>query len=161
MSCKDAMISTVVTVSPEITVAEALDILRKNSIRVVPVVEDGNVLVGMFGSRDILQELLPVSVTMEDGLERIDFVIGASPGVAKRLVAIKHEKVAVIMRRDQVKVEPETSLWEGTRLLVKHGSPLPVVDPETGKLLGIISEQSAIEGLERSLEDLKKENSGE
>lgn len=151
MTCENAMITKVATVAPDATVSEALSVLRKHNIRVAPVTDKNGVLVGIFGSRDILEGLLPVSVTMEGGLEGIDFIIGAAPGIAKRLAALKPQTVEAVMRRDFGTVKPDTPIWEAIRLLVKYGSPLPVVEPETRRLMGIISEQSALEQLDEAL----------
>ena len=129
----------------------------QNSIRSLPVVNESNELLGIFSSHQLLKGLLPVSVTMEEGLQRLDFVIGTAPGVAKRLQKIKDNKISDHMERDVVVLEPNTPTWETIRLLVKYGSPLPVVDEETGKLLGLMPEQAAVRELERIAADLDEE----
>ena len=85
MPCRNAMITDVISCKPDDTVEHVMSIMEENRIRHVPVIDENNVLLGMFGYSHLLNELLPVSVKMEDGLQRINFVIGASPGVAKRL----------------------------------------------------------------------------
>lgn len=57
----DVMKTEVVTVSPDLPIAELADQLATNKPRVYPVVEDGQ-LVGIISRSDILQELYDASV---------------------------------------------------------------------------------------------------
>ncbi|MEC9236750.1 MAG: hypothetical protein VX803_10945, partial [Pseudomonadota bacterium] len=56
---------------------------------------------------------------------------------------------------------PDTPTWEATRLIVKYGSPLPVLEENTGKFVGLISEQSLFSELLEVLEDVEKEEAEE
>jgi CBS domain-containing protein len=152
------MISQAVTIRPDQTVAEAMALFDHYSIRSLPVVNENNELQGVFSSHQLLKGLLPVSVTMEEGLQKLDFVFGTAPGVAKRLDKMKENKISDHMERDIVVLEPNTQTWEMIRLLVKYGSPLPVVDEDTGKLRGLMSEQAAIRELERIIANLDEED---
>ncbi len=155
MPCKDAMVTKVVTVGPDQSVEEVMDILSKNNIRHVPVVDKNKALVGMFGAHLLLKNLLPVSVAMEDGLQHLDFVIGAAPGMAMRLRKLMPVRVEQVMERNVVVVQPETPTWEALRLLYKYATPLPVVNEQDGRMLGLISEQSAIAELIRTAKDME------
>ncbi len=157
MSCEQAMIAKVVALDPDHTVEEAMEILNKKAIRAAPVLDADGKLLGMFGFHHMLANLLPVSVTMDDGLQNLDFVIGAAPGVSKRLRRLKPQKVADIMDRKAAVLHPQTPIWEGIRLLVRYGSPLPVINEEDGIFLGLMTEQSAVEELERSVGDAENE----
>lgn len=156
MPCKDAIVANPVTGRPDQTVEEIMDVLEKNRIRTVPIVDSENKLLGLFGFDQILKGLLPVAATMEDGLQRLDFVVGAAPGIAKRLRKMKPKPVSDYMKTDCHVVYPDTPTWEAVRLLTKYGSPIPVVDRVSGKMVGIISEQSAIVDLKRILIDLEE-----
>ncbi len=156
MPCEEAMITEVITVNPEMTVEEAMRVLDKKRVRAVPVVDENNILMGIFSTQQIMSNLLPVSVTMEDGLQRLNFVIGASPGIAKRLKKIMPKKVKDVMSDDVVVVHPDTQIWEAIRLMVKYGSPIPVVDEKTGDLKGLLSEQSAMEEMRRLYKEMEE-----
>ncbi|WP_319414115.1 CBS domain-containing protein [uncultured Cohaesibacter sp.] len=143
------MIDTVISLRPQQTVEEAMSILEAKRIRYAPVLSEDNILMGMFGFMTVLGEILPVSVTMTDGLEHLDFARGAKPDIAQRLKALKAQTVEKAMEEKPVTLNPELSVWEGIRKLTKHGSPLPVVESGTNKFLGILTEQSAITELER------------
>ena len=157
MPGESAMVTTVHTVRPDMNVAEALEYLQKHNIRSAPVVDDQNHMVGSLSLSVLLKSLLPVSVTMDEGLQKLDFLIGAGPGIAKRLRKVKLQTVADVMRTDPVVLHVSTPIWEVIRLLVKYGSPLPVIEEGTNTLLGIVSEQSCIEDLHNILKEVEEE----
>ncbi|MAH04759.1 MAG: hypothetical protein CL561_04300 [Alphaproteobacteria bacterium] len=161
MPCRNAMITDVIFCRPNDTVKDVMAVMEENKIRHVPVIDENNVLIGMFGYSHLLKDLLPVSVKMEDGLQRLNFVIGASPGVAKRMRKIFPNPVSQHCFKDVVVVSPDTPTWEATRLIVKYGSPLPVLEENTGKFVGLISEQSLFSELLEVLEDVEKEEAEE
>ncbi|SNY90108.1 CBS domain-containing protein [Cohaesibacter sp. ES.047] len=149
MPCIDAMVDKVVSLDPDHTVEEAMKILESHHIRKAPVLDKDNILLGMFGFDSLLEEMLPVSVKMIEGLDRLDFVRGAKPDIARRLRVIKSQSLTSAMDDNPIILRPDLSVWEGIRKLAKHGSPLSVVEKGTGKFLGIVTEQSAIAELER------------
>lgn len=157
MPCHGAIIDLkdVVTIKPDITIEDAMKLLNKKKLRAFPVIDDENKLVGMFSTRILLRHLLPVSVTMQDGLQRLDFILGAAPSIGKRLAKIKKEKVADYVHKNPVVLYEDTAMWEAVRLLTEYRSPMPVVDRETGKLTGLISDQSMLELLSKPIEELE------
>ncbi len=148
MPCHSAMIKKPVTVLPDQDVEEVIAVLRKNKIDAVAVVDKDGKLEGVFSIQILLENLLPVSVTT-GGDVHVDVRVAAAPGVAKRLKKVKPLKVSELMDRKPNAVTPGTPLWEGVKTLVRHGAPLLVVEAETGKFLGMVSEQSAVDELER------------
>ncbi|MBL4588722.1 MAG: CBS domain-containing protein [Alphaproteobacteria bacterium] len=157
MSCESAMITEVITAKPDETVETVLARLSKHSLRCVPVIDDEGVLVGLFCLNKVLENLLPVAVTMPDGLQRLNFVVGAAPGIAKRLNKLISKNISEVMDEDMYVVHPTTQSWEAIRLMVRYGSPIPVVEKDTGKLCGLISEQSSILELDQVIRQLEKD----
>ena len=154
MPCCDAMITDVISVKPDDTIAEVLNVFEKNAIRGAPVVDEQNNVIGKISFNDILNGILPLPVTLEGGLRKLPkmdislaHISGASPWVAKRLHNLLPSKVSSIMNKDPRTVNPQTPLREGVRLLVKYGSPLMVVKDGTKELDGIISSQTTIKRL--------------
>lgn len=155
MPCKDAMITDVVTVYPDQTVGEALALFEKHKIRTVPVIDEQQHVLGLFSFGLLLDELLPISDfdKEDENISRqfkhieisLDFLGETATWVAHRLKHVIDKKVSDIMRDNIQTVSPESPIREGIRLLVKQGSPLPVV--ENGKLVGIISSQTAVKTL--------------
>ncbi len=149
MPCIDAMVDKVVSLTPDQTVEEAMTVLETRQIRTAPVLDENNILLGMFGFESLLKQMLPVSVRMPSGLQRLGFVRGAKPDIARRLRSMKAQSLTDAMNRDPIVLSPDLSVWEGIRKLAKYGSPLPVVENDTHRFLGIVTEQSAIAELER------------
>jgi len=155
MACKHAIISEVTSFKPGMKIAEAMESLEEHHIRTAPVIDENGKLLGMFGYHTLLMGLLPVSVTMEDGLQRLDFVIGAAPTIARKLKKIKDKTIETAMDEKPYVVHPLMPIWEAIRILVKHGSPIPVVEEKTGTFIGLITEQSALAEMEKSEEELE------
>lgn len=150
------MIENVITVSPGQLVGEVMDLFEHEHIRSVPVTDLNGVVVGLFSLRSVLSHLLPAAATMEDGVQRLDFIIGAAPGVAKRLRKLREKKVEDVMEKNCVVAHEDTPTWEIVRLMAKHGSPLPVVEEKTGKLKAMVSSQTLLHGLLEMLKEIEE-----
>lgn len=163
MPCKDAMIpaNEAITITPDCTVEEAIHIFDQKRIRALPVVNDDNEVLGVFDFNSLLNSLLPVSIPgMENfvGVDiRLDNIIGASPGIAKRLRKRMPVPVRDIMKHDYPQVNPDTQLWEGIRLLVKHVGMVVVLKKDSHKLEGIMTQQSAMSYLLQLVDQQQKE----
>jgi len=147
-SISDSMVTDVLTVAPDMSVGDVIAFIEGKNIRAVPVVDENRKMLGVFSTSVLIKRLLPVSATIEDGLQRLSFAVGAKDTIIKHLEEIKRHPVRDFMDSGVFVVSPETHTWEGLRLLTKHGSPIPVVDEKTGKLIGIISDQSALKTLQ-------------
>ena len=152
--CSDAVIQNILTIKPEQTVKEAMDTFKREDIRSLPVVDENGKLLGLFGLRHVLLKLLPASVTMEDGVQRLDFLMGAAPGIAKRLKKTLPLKVEDVMDKNPMVLEADTSTWEAVRIMALHGSPISIVDPKTGDFVGMISRQTLLNELESLMNEM-------
>jgi len=148
MPCHAAMMEKIKTLSPENTVEDALKLLEKQKVDSLPVVGDDGVFAGLFGQRALMKNLLPVSVAMSDGIQ-LDVKVPAAPGIAKRLKKVMPLTIAEFMDRKVPYVHPDMPLWQCVSLLVQHGGPLPVLEEESSKFVGLISYESALKELIR------------
>jgi CBS-domain-containing membrane protein len=148
MPCHSAMIPNPFTVQPDQEIGKVLGAMKKAKAQYAPVVEKNGVLVGLFSYEILLKNLLPVSVAMADGI-RLDVTVRAAPGIAKRLKKVYHLPVSELMERKAHAVHPDTPTWEGINLLAMYGAPILVVDSETTKLVGMMTEETAVEELQR------------
>lgn len=120
---KDWMSGKVITISPDQTLPDAHEIMKKRKIRRLPVVADGQ-LVGIITLGD-LREAGPSNATTLSIFE-MNYMLA-------RL------KVSEIMTRDPLTVSPQTSLTEAAKLMLHHKiGGLPVVEGMT--VVGIITE---------------------
>ena len=139
-------ITKVISGKSDDTVEQALRIIEKHSIRAIPILDENGVFQGMFSAHEVIKSLVP-SYMMSD-IQSLDFATGASSVLASRLRKVFPSRVGdYVSAETSIKITTKTGTWEALRMLVNHGSPLPIIDPETGVLKGLISEQSAIEAL--------------
>ena len=157
MPCSDAMVKDTITIKPSTTVQQALEMFKEHDVRNFPVVDDNGKLLGIFGLRNILLKLLPVSVTMEDGLQNLDFVMGSSPGIAKRLRKLYPTAVEDSIEKNNRILDAETSTWEVVRVMALHGSPVALVNEANGDYVGMISHQSLLSDMRRLMEEADAE----
>ena len=148
MPCHAAISKKYLTLSHDTSVEKALELLAKSKVGAVPVTEKGGVFIGIFSIENLLKNLLPVSVAMADGIQ-LDVNVAAAPGVAKRLRKVKPLAVSGFLMHKITTVAPGTPLWEGVQVMVRQNGILPVVDAESGKLMGVINELSMMAELER------------
>lgn len=136
----NVMTREVVTLTPDMSLAQAWDRMLKNSVKALPVVDARNVVVGM--------------LTDEDLLERAG--VGQRLAIAERLDAaqLKHEferlaespqRVGDAMSKPPIITHPKESLAVAAARMAKHGiKRLPVAD-EAGKLVGVIARLDILE----------------
>jgi acetoin utilization protein AcuB len=120
---KDWMSAKVTTISPEESLPQALEVMKKRRIRRLPVVEDG-ALVGIITLGD-LREAGPSDAS--------------SLSVFELNYLLAKVKVAEIMTKDPLTVTPKTGLTEAAKLMLHHKiGGLPVLEGNT--VVGIITE---------------------
>jgi CBS domain-containing protein len=120
---RDWMSSKVITISPEQTLPEAHEIMKKRKIRRLPVVENSE-LVGIITLGD-LREAGPSDASTLSIFE-MNYMLAKL-------------KVSEIMTRDPLTVFPQTSLTDAAKLMLHHKiGGLPVL--EGNMVVGIITE---------------------
>jgi len=123
MYVKNRMTSNPYTISPDATIAEALELMRHNGIRKLPVVKGGE-LVGIVTEREML-EVSPSKATTLSVFE-VNYLLGKT-------------KVSQAMTKDLITISADALLEEAALLMRDNNiSTLPVLDGE--KLCGIITE---------------------
>jgi len=127
---RDIMSSPVITVSPRNSIQEALEIMRENNTRRLPVV-DRDKLVGMLVQHDIEKAL-------------------RSPG------RIPHTPVEWVMTKKVHHISPEHTVTEAARLMISHKiSALPVI--ESAKVVGIITDTDLLQVLINLMEQVNSD----
>ncbi len=145
MPCYSAIVSKKVTVTPDVTVGQALKEIKKGKVNAVAVIDDDGVFHGIFSMKILLGSLIPVSVAVSEGVQH-DVKLPAAPGVAKRFGNFKSRPVSDLMDRHPQSVSPDAPVWEGVSLLTKNGSPLCVLDDKR-KFHGLITYESLVDDL--------------
>ena len=151
MPCKDALITKTVLLKPDQTVEQALQTLRKAGLAFAPVLEEDGTLAGLFSISRLLENTLPVSVAVGAGGSGnvANITIPSAPGMAKRLQKYRQSKVSEMMQRPLRAVHANTPLDAAVRHVREMGEPAAVVDPDTGAYVGIVTESSILDALEK------------
>ncbi len=126
-------------VHPDDSIISGIELVMKYRFRRLPVVDEEGVFKGVFGVNCLLRLALPKAVVMEDGLENIHFVRETLSDLRRRLQEVENEPISLCMRQESIQVAPDLPLLETLKTLYLTRASLPVVDPDSGKLLGIIS----------------------
>lgn len=129
MLVRDIMTPNPYAMSLRSTVRQLLRSLAEADVRHLPIVDDG-ALVGIVSDRD----LRGISSVVEDALER--------PGTAQEALA---QPASSVMTSDVITVHPESDVSEAIDLMIEHRvGALPVVEPDSTKLVGIVSYVDAL-----------------
>ena len=76
---------------------------------------------------------------MKGGLETAKFMKSSLSDLHRRFIEIMDEPITLCMTDEAPVVAPDTPLIETLRILYTHMGSLPVVDPDNGRLVGVIS----------------------
>ncbi len=152
MSCKDALIDKAPMVTPDQTVEAVIKTMRGSGVSMVPVVDGERKLVGVFSYGILLEDTIPVSLAIGGGGEMggTSVRIPAAPGMVKRLRQSMLAPVSTLMQRPANLVNPDTSLEAAIREVREAGGPIAVVEPQTNKYVGVISDASLLAALEKT-----------
>lgn len=145
MTARTIMNPQPVTLHATDTVGVAVQYLLDHHLRHLPVVDAEGRYLGICGIYSLLRLVLPRAVTMEQGLNDVSFMPCQLPDLQHSLQAVAGKSVMECLQRDVPTVSPETSLLELVLLLLRAKVSLPVVDKESGRLVGMVSSWGALE----------------
>ena len=146
MKALDVMVRDVVTVKPEDSVAEAVQLLAEYDVSALPVVDDADNVVGVISEADLIHR-------QEIGTEKqrprwLEAITPAST-LAEEFAKSHGRRVEEVMSTDVVSASEDTPLGEIATLLERHRiKRVPIV--RGGKLVGIISRSNLIQALASS-----------
>lgn len=134
ISVEDIMTKDAVSISPEHTLKELLDVMSKNKINYIPVKDDLDNYLGELNTGDIIRLGIPSYATM---IGNLSFLSNFEPFEE----LLKNEdtiKVKNIYRQSVVKITPESSLIELAFKLSQNNKRHASVVKD-GKLVGVVS----------------------
>jgi CBS domain-containing protein len=117
----------------------AADHIMAQRCRRLPVIDDDGRYVGVFGINCLLRLVLPQAVIIERGLETASFMKTTLSDLHRVFNEVKDEPINLCIKDDASTVAPDTPLVETLRILYGHMGSLPVVDPDDGRLVGVVS----------------------
>jgi acetoin utilization protein AcuB len=138
MIVADLMTLDPVIATPDTSVAEVWERMREADIRHVPVVDRGD-LVGIVSDRDIAHLDLASVLNLEGAASFRDEL---------------SRPIVRVMSADVIAVAADAQVSEAVALLIQHKvGALPVVLPETRKLVGIVSYVDVLRACQEALTD--------
>ena len=138
MKASDVMDPNPSVVKPTDVIETAVEMIMSHRYRSVPVVDDNGCYVGMFGVNCLLKQVIPSAVFLH-GLENVSFIHESLEDLYHRYDAVKKEPLSICMAQEIKSVGPDTPLTDTMLQLYETRLSIPVVDPASGKLLGMIS----------------------
>jgi CBS-domain-containing membrane protein len=121
------------------TIKKGIELVMDHRYRNIPVVDDNGCYKGIFGVNCLLRLVLPKAVLVERGLTSVPFVSDSLRDLRIRLKAVEDKPVTFCMNDDVTTVTPDTPLVETLLTLYKTHASVPVVEPDSGHLVGMIS----------------------
>jgi CBS domain-containing protein len=150
LTVRDIMDAEPVTVSPTDDVETVVRILRGHELPGVPVVNEGGRCLGIVTEADLVLADEQGDLHIPHYIELFGGVVFLEPlhRFEERLKKAFASTVADLMTEDPVTIEPDASVAEAGRLIVRRGhNRLPVV--EHGRLVGVVTRVDVLEALTR------------
>jgi CBS domain-containing protein len=143
MKISDVMTRRVISIAPEAGIRDAMELMLRNHISGLPVIDGGGVLVGVLSETDFLRRT-------ETGTERkrsawYDAFFGSDDS-ARAYVRAHGLKVEDVMSREPITVTENTPLEKAVDLMERHRvKRLPVV--HGAKVVGIVTRANLLRAL--------------
>jgi CBS domain-containing protein len=149
VNAADVMTRSILSVTPDASLVEAIRLMLDNSVSGLPVIDDAGRLVGILTEGDLLRR-------GETGTERqrprwLEILMG--PGrLASEYVRTHGRKIDDLMTREPISVAPEAPLDKIVELMERHRiKRVPVIEGD--KLVGIVSRADLLRALARRLDE--------
>jgi len=139
MTASQVMDTNPVSVKATDLISTATTHIMEHRYRNLPVVDDDGCYLGVFGVNCLLKLVLPKAAIIHKGLDNLSFIHENLHDLHERLREVEHQPISVCMNTDIDTVGPDTPLLETLLILYRTKTSIPVVEPGSCKLLGMIS----------------------
>ena len=149
MNAADVMTRSVLSVTPNASLIEAIRLMLDNHVSGLPVIDDAGQLVGILTEGDLLRR--GETGTARQRPRWLEILMG--PGrLASEYVRTHGRKIDEIMTREPVGVAPNAPLDQIVELMERHRiKRVPVIDGD--KLVGIVSRADLLRALAGRLDE--------
>ena len=133
MLVRDVMSRSPRTVSRDAQLLEVASLMCLYRFSGLPVVEDGDRLVGFIAEKDVLHRLFPTLEDLKDGTATVDL-----DAMMAQYKDVLNLKVSDVMKTKVITISPDMHLLRGATNMVRHRfRRIPVA--QDGKLVGMLS----------------------
>jgi CBS domain-containing protein len=144
--CSELMDEHPVTLAGGVSVMDAIGRLLAVGAHHLPVVDPAGRLLGVFGASHAVRLLLPHMAALDAEVD-LSFAHETLADMQGRLGELADRPVAEVAERDAPTVQPDTPLIRGLQLLLRTRTVVPVVDPSSRRLLGVLAYRRLLEHL--------------
>jgi CBS domain-containing protein len=139
MTARQVMNDRPITLQETDRLRDAAEIILTHHFRNVPVVDSKGCYLGVISSNRLLASILPKAATMDAGMADLSFVKDTVEELRERWREAEDLPVTTFIDTSLRTVPPEASLTETLLALYQNRTSLPVVEIESGRLVGIVS----------------------
>jgi CBS-domain-containing membrane protein len=155
VTCQSIMATGYPVLTPNMSLLQCVRALLQNRVLAMPVVDDSGRYLGQFRKNLLVSALLPQVAVQDKRFERIARMIetgllrATMPEVRDRFRAIAEEPVGRYLDTEAPVLRPDQSIVTAMCYLYQGRNFLPVVEPATGRLVGVISAFDVLESITR------------
>ncbi len=139
MTAASIMDPNPIVLKPTNVISTAAHYIMEHRYRSLPVVDEDGCYMGIFGVNCLLRLVLPRAAIMENGLDDVSFIHESLLNLHDRLRDVEDQPITLCMNTEIKTVAPDKPLVETLLILYRTRTSIPVVEPGTCKLLGMIS----------------------
>ena len=140
MRCDAIMTANPPSLRDTDSIAAATALLIEGRHLGLPVVDKDGRYIGMFGADDLLGLVVPrVAIAGGNVVPNLRFVGDNPKALAERFRESAQQSVGSIADRNAIALAPETPQIEAFRIFCRSRTSLPVVEPGSRKLVGLVS----------------------
>jgi CBS-domain-containing membrane protein len=153
ITCRSIMASAHPVLTTGMTIIECVRRLLENRVLAMPVVDENGRYLGQFRKNQLISQVLPQAAVNDQRFERIARMIDAGmlrdtmADVRERFAAIAHDPVTLHLDKAAPVLKPDQPLVAAMFYLFLGRNFLPVVEPETGMLVGVVSAWDVLENI--------------
>lgn len=165
MTVENIMSFRLVKLKPTDRVCDALSIMHEQQIRNLPVVDEDDQFVGLFGIRPMVRLLLPEAAKIKYGLKDLSFMSDDVSALHDRLRDVANKPVSDFLEKKKKLTfcKPSTSFPEVLEMLDQSADsslPVIVVKGKRKRLVGMVSSWDVLEKIVMAMSDVTNECSG-
>ncbi len=162
MTVENIMSFRLVRLKPTDRVCDALTIMHEQQIRNLPVVDEDDQFVGLFGIRPLVKILLPEAAKVKYGLKDLSFMSDDVSALRDRLREVAKKPVSDFLEKKKKLTfcKPSTSFPDVLELLDQSADsslPVIVVKGKHKRLVGMVSSWDVLEKIVMGMTDVMEE----
>jgi len=151
MDCQTMMTASPHALRGTDTVRAAINAMLEHRVSALPVLDGEGRYLGVVSVPGLFGLALPRVVRATTAMRDLAFLHEALPDIKRRLAENADAPVTAILQVDAPLLKADTSLIEAMLYFYRGHSMLPVVDPVSKKLLGVVTRVAALKLLAERL----------